>query len=254
MNKYYFNDVEEGKQIAKLNGRSVMEALAFLNYDATESELSQLIISSTGQPAKPVRDEVKRILDYGVNRGFIIKVKNNYSLPDVYQTDCDKKWKAAQKFFNNCIIQLEELYPGFDYQNYMENRVTGAPLDDSDMESSKSTDNEMSDTDDESEADVTLCASPLTKEQARTLAESAKYVDPCVYSCGDTSCSEAEADSEEDITSPNKSSCTGNLTPKATKRSLSGENPCKTPQGTSKRKSPCGSSQCTPSKKSKPYE
>lgn len=79
----------DGDQVKMLNGRYIMNALSFLNYEATENELLRHI-SVTGQPQNLDSEELKRILDYGVINGFIIKNDNKYSLPnldDVHQID-----------------------------------------------------------------------------------------------------------------------------------------------------------------------
>lgn len=197
----YWNDKEEDeeKQVTKLNVRSVMNAFAMLNYDTTEREISQQIISFTGHPAKSVRHEVKRILDNGVSNGFIIQVKNKYLLPGEYQTDSDR---AAERYFDNCIAHLEESYPDFDYERYLENRVPGSPhrpaegdcTDEEDEPGSPLRPAESDCTDEESEADVTITVG-MSKDLARTIAGESSKVDPEVYCV--SSGSEAEDDSED---------------------------------------------------------
>lgn len=84
-----WNENEE-QQMRMLNGRSVMNALAFMQNEATENELCEHIITLTGQPDDLVKQEVKRILHYGINNGFLVKNGKNFSLPsskNVYHVD-----------------------------------------------------------------------------------------------------------------------------------------------------------------------
>lgn len=77
-------------QIQMLNGRCVMNAFAFLNYEATESELLEHVTTTSGHPQNVVKQELKRILDFGVSNGFIMKNGNRYLLPrweNVHQVD-----------------------------------------------------------------------------------------------------------------------------------------------------------------------
>lgn len=76
-------------QIKMLNGRYLMRAIASLNYEATENELFRHI-TATGHSQNLVREELKRILDYGVSNGFIMKNHDKYLIPrlvDVHQVD-----------------------------------------------------------------------------------------------------------------------------------------------------------------------
>lgn len=78
----------EGQQI--INGRVLMNALAFLKYEASEDELFRNFVNSTGHPHELVKKELKRILHYGVSNGFLAKNGNKYLLPsldNIYQLD-----------------------------------------------------------------------------------------------------------------------------------------------------------------------
>lgn len=82
-----YSNEQDDDQIKMLNGRYIMNALSFLNYEATENELLKHI-TQTGQNLD--NEELKRILDYGVSNGFIMKNNNKYLLPsldDVNQID-----------------------------------------------------------------------------------------------------------------------------------------------------------------------
>ncbi len=188
---------DEEKQITQLNGLSVMKAFKNLKYSATASELSEQLVRWTGHPKKPVRDEVKRILDIGVNEGFLSRLKNNYTLPEVYQTDCDGEddHAGAKRLLDKCIRELEEKYPTFDYEDYIKNHRFPYAISESGDETSRSsfadtdaescasesstrTDDEESASDEECDLDVTV----IDKEEARRRAESpSASVDPFLY-------------------------------------------------------------------------
>lgn len=80
-------DEHDTKQINRLNGQSVFSALARFNYNATESQICDEFIESTGHAQHLVVEEVKRILQSAVNDGFIVKNGNNYTLPNVTHID-----------------------------------------------------------------------------------------------------------------------------------------------------------------------
>lgn len=85
------NYSDEEQQTKMINGRVVMNTLAFLEYKATEDELFHQIKASTKQQHKLVKRELKRILDYGISSGFLVRDGKNYSLPcfgnNLYQLD-----------------------------------------------------------------------------------------------------------------------------------------------------------------------
>lgn len=78
----YSNEYDDG-EIKMLNGRSIMNALAFLNYQATENELLKHIVTETGHPQNLIKREIQRTLDYGVTNGFLMKSDDKYVLPQL---------------------------------------------------------------------------------------------------------------------------------------------------------------------------
>ncbi|XP_037025345.1 uncharacterized protein LOC119066788 [Bradysia coprophila] len=214
MDNYCINKEEE-EQIRQLNGQIVMNTLAILNNDATESELTQQIVTFTGHPKKDVHHEVKKILDYGVATGFVMKIKNVYSLPCAYEIDSGRKYEAAETFLENCITRLQELYPDFDYVDYIQNRASDdkaesspscddsptAPvaLDEECVGSFAPSADEVCDSDGgESDwSDTDLLSTEVgtrSREDARRIAEfPGTTVDPVVYCVSDAS-SEDEMD------------------------------------------------------------
>lgn len=85
----YESDVE---QVIMLNGRSVMNALAFLNSEATENELLECFSASNLDARDLVQQELKRTLDNAVTNGFITRNDGKYSVPGLgkmYQVDGD---------------------------------------------------------------------------------------------------------------------------------------------------------------------
>lgn len=77
-------------EIKMLNGRSIMNALTFLNYEASEDELLKHFVRATGHPENLVKEELDHILEYALTNGFIMKNDNKYLLPrlvDIHQVD-----------------------------------------------------------------------------------------------------------------------------------------------------------------------
>lgn len=88
----HLDNVDE-ENVVMLNGRSVMNALAYLNSEVTENELLKLFIGSNREPRDLVQQEIKRVLDDGVINGFIGRNGNKYgissSMENLYQVDGD---------------------------------------------------------------------------------------------------------------------------------------------------------------------
>lgn len=88
---YSNSDRSEDEKVLMLNGRSVMNALTFLNSAVTENQLLQCLTASNDEPRNIVKQELKRILDDAVTNGFITRNGGKYAIPGMeklYQTDC----------------------------------------------------------------------------------------------------------------------------------------------------------------------
>lgn len=151
----------------------------------------------------------------------------------------NKRCEAAENFLDNCLIKLEELYPDFDYEHYIENRTPRVPLecyeskgcfernddDPCQTESSKSTDDEASASDEES---ATLNECHMSKSEARTFAECCSTVADPVYLVHDSS---SGGDSEAEVIlceSADESSFDVEARPGARKHKSSRESRCET--------------------------
>lgn len=96
---------EENQQIEMLNGQCVMQALAFLQRAVTEEDLMKCFNVSSHESLNLVQEELKGILDKGVDLGFIVKSGNEYALPSTtYEADGDEsKYFQSALFYGNFI-------------------------------------------------------------------------------------------------------------------------------------------------------
>lgn len=91
---------QEDEEVAMLNGRAVMNALACLGTEVNENDLLKVFTASNGQSNRLVQQEIKRILDCGVSGGFIARRGNNYDLPrldDSYHVDSGSRKGTSGK-------------------------------------------------------------------------------------------------------------------------------------------------------------
>lgn len=74
-------------------------AITFLKNKATEDELCRHFTTSTGQPHKIVKDELRRILRNGCSHGFLTRKSNKYMLSSTcneYLVDADEVAKETE--------------------------------------------------------------------------------------------------------------------------------------------------------------
>ncbi len=99
------------QQLRKYNGQTIMHALRFLGNKATIADLSKCIAQSIQQPENSVRNEVTRVLNRGVDDGFLLKRGQNYVLvgKDDYQVDFQDRGEQSD---SDCetdeLVELRE--------------------------------------------------------------------------------------------------------------------------------------------------
>lgn len=126
MKKLSYSKNAIGTHIRMFYAHHIMSSIAIRK--ASEKELCENIIKLTGQPEALDKEELKRVLHYGISNGFLVKNGNNYSLPSpqndhhddrgvevdtpdsLYKTD-EAPVKATKPMVDRCF--LDQLYTNF---------------------------------------------------------------------------------------------------------------------------------------------
>lgn len=127
------NEISE-KEITKLNGSSVMSALAFLKTEATENEIFGCFQASNDELENRVQQEVKHILEFGVINGFIVRNGDKYALPGLenrFQIDSGRG-PAKRRKYDSEDSENEDTCPFYDLTtppiaNYLEIPPSASP-------------------------------------------------------------------------------------------------------------------------------